>query len=302
MKKNILIVLILTFAVTQILHAKSFKNFYYGERVNMNKNLNNGIMQSIYILENHNFISIGFDYSLTNEERSRDFYNNYNDWSGRNVYASQKNNYFSLNHILAQYNKFGVSYEKEQDCDYSFTEKIFDLNNNLLKTNARQSDGDIYSLNLFYTFTFNLSTKYNFKIQPLVSYKKFENKILMFEDFQSVSFDDYKLCGYFDGDGISSKCSINFESQNKKNKYILSYQFPTRFSGDYYISDNTTGNSVSISTKKITMPAELGITAILIMPSEHFTKLIFNIIYTNWQNLKDNEGFQISSAPQNLKN
>ncbi len=274
-------------------------NIYYGSGVSSNPQLQMlGLAQNIPNFIENKSLSISFEYAKFSEDKSRDVNNNYGDYSGRNIYASDNFNRTNLNSISLSYKNFIFGFNREYDIDYEFTENIFDASQNKIKENQRKSDGYINSLALYYIL--NLNKDKSLKMFSGLTYSFFKNEINIFENFISPAFGDYSLAAEFDGKAPGINISLDY-SPAKKFRFIAFYKSPVKFKGDYLISNNA-GLVNTLNNKTIKYPQELSVISIFTLSSEHFTKLFTDITYSNWKKLDDREGFSLPAANTTLKN
>ena len=277
----------------------SAQTFYYGSRVSSNPKLQMaGIAQNIPNLIENKSISFSFEHAQFSEDRSRDFYNNYGDYSGKNIYASDNFSKTNLNSISLRYENFVFCFNREYEIDYEFTENIYDASQNKIKENQRKSDGYINSLEFYYLL--NLTKNNSLRIFTGLNYSYFKNEICVSENFISPAFNDYSLTAEFSAKSPGYNISLDY-SPSKKYRFIAFYKSKLKFKGDYSIADNS-GAANNITDKTIKYPQELSLISLLTLPSEHFTKLYADITFANWKKLDDNEGFSLPAAKPSLKN
>jgi len=296
------LVLLTAFLLTNfVISSECAENCYYGEHI-----VSSPVLHSYGITYNPPFfdfdnssinLSLSIEYSKETEKRKRDIFDNYGNYCGKNVYAEHSHTDFDLNHFGFRYKNFIFAYDREYECNAEFSENIYDLAGNILKSNNRSSDGGLNSYNLYYTPHFIKTRK--LKLFAAASFNKFKNSVAFSENFSSPAFADYSRSADYDGNGYGWKLAANY-ALTERFEFIGYYKSRVKYEGDYSAADNI-GNSVVKSDARIVFPQELAFTCAVLMPSEHFTRLFLNIHFTDWKNLRDDYSFTTAIEHPRLK-
>lgn len=302
MIKKIFILCFIISVLSLAVYSNPYPAFFYGYRMNpLPENNIYGLLDNYPFTDRDYVISFSYECSVNTEDRQRRmFQGRHLNYAGRNTYASTTNRTGSLNNALIKLNNFAVTYRKEYSGDYSFTQNIYDQNNNLFKRNHQSSSGSLKSLNVFYSFP----EFRNLTVTAGLNYKQLEHNAVFSEEFQLSLYDFLNFnvnSSFINGAGLGYTFYFDYKHSLRVN-YILTYKTAVTFDGQYEsVAEDEFGTETVIDNlNSIEYPYELGFTSIIILPSQFFTRMYISVLYKNWSDIKDSQQYGLPEPDLSL--